>query len=358
MSCEYTIFSKKNGNLEQADVFYESMDVNCPYNYPSYLNILAGYLYDNLELVFFAMDTGMGKILYPFFKRSLDNIFQISEDFADYSDIISSWYYGGPIITKADNESELVKIYSKAFTEYCSKENIIAEFVRFDPNVENHIHFTDYYNIEYNRETVPVDLQKEYEEIWNGYKGRCRTAIKKAIKSEIKIFKDIRPELIDEFSEIYQKEMERKADSKHYFFPREFFHELIKILPDNFKYFFAYHNDTLCGGTIIYFKGDTVYDFLMATKVDFWKYQPNNILLDYAIKWAKSNGYNVFDLMGGRNGVFKFKSSFSKLRRKFYIGKRVYNDKIYSKLEKITYKIMDSKFSSKFFPVYRQLEDI
>jgi lipid II:glycine glycyltransferase (peptidoglycan interpeptide bridge formation enzyme) len=241
---------------------------------------------------------------------------------------------------------------------FCHTNKVISEFVRFDPNIDNHSFLFTYYAIQQNRETVRIDLQKAYEEIWAGYEGRCRTAIRKAVKTGVSISEDVGPDEVNAFFEIYQKEMERKADSNHYFFNREFFHELATTMGDKFKYFLAYYEGKLCGGTIIYFGESTVYDFLMATSLQYWKYQPNNILLDYAVKWAKSKGFKLFDLMGGREGVFKFKSSFSSLRSKFYTGKKIYNPEIYSELEKISKKIAHNKFRTEFFPVYRQLEDL
>jgi predicted N-acyltransferase len=356
MADTYKIFSEKNNNLDRAEAFYGQMDQACIYNFPIYLNILSDYLYEDIELNIFALESENGKIFYPFFKRSLKDIPLIPREFHKYHDIIGSRYYGGPMVSVQKKKETLVKAYEKAFSHYCAKENIIAEFVRFDPNIQNHLYFDEYYDIKFNRETVHVNLDQEYTSIWNGYKGRCRTAIRKATKNNIVVSEEISPDRIDSFAKIYQAEMERKADSKHYFFSTKFFHRMIEIMSDNFKFFFAFHDDTMCGGTIVYCKDNIAYDFLMATHMDFWKFQPNNILLDSAIKWSKSNGFQVFDLMGGRKGVFKFKSSFSDMRQKFFIGKKTHNDSIYSRLEKVTLNLTEEKYNADFFPVYRQLE--
>ena len=351
----YRIFSKKENNLNLAADIYNSLDLPCPYNFPAYMVILSRHLYDNIDLNVFWFQSGSGKVFYPFFRRSLENCPGIEEKYRGYSDIIGSWYFGGPNVY-AENGPELIKEYGRAFSRFCAKENIVAEFVRFDPNVENHLDVESLYDIRLNRETVWVDLTGDEDLIWKNYKGRCRTAVRKAQNHGITVRESKSPEHVDAFAEIYQAEMERKADSRHYYFSKAFFRELIQTLPGEFKFFFAFHNNTLCGGTLLYFKGDTVYDFLMATGVEFWKYQPNNILLHSAIMWAKSQGFRIFDLMGGRPGVFGFKSSFSDLRQRFFVGRKIYHPEIYQDLEKMTAKRAGKTFNPEFFPVYRQLE--
>lgn len=373
MAYEYKIFSGKNKNLDQAREFYNGMDRACIYNFPPYLDILAEYLYEDIELNIFVLWSENGKIFYPFFKRSLQDISMVPREFHKYYDIIGSWYYGGPMVSISMEKGDLAKKdlakedlekqnlavnFERAFSRYCKEENIIAEFVRFDPNIENHLYFDEYYDIRFNRETVHVNLDHDYPSIWKGYRGRCRTAIRKAKKNNILVSENISPDRVDSFAKIYQAEMERKADSRHYFFSNKFFHRMVETLPDHFKFFFAFHGETLCGATIIYHKDDIAYDFLMATHIDFWKFQPNNILLDSAIQWAKAEGLQVFDLMGGRKGVFTFKSSFSDLRQKFFIGKKIHNTSIYSQLEQITLTLTREKYNADFFPVYRQLETL
>ncbi len=350
------IFSRKNNTLDQAAEIYGKIDKACLYNIPEYLNILSDYLYEDIELNIFVLRSDNGIIFYPFFKRALKDIPMMPEAYHACYDIIGSWYYGGPMVS--GQTEKLIVDYADGFSRYCENEGIIAEFVRFDPNIGNHRYFDRYYDICRNRETVYVDLSQDYPSIWNGYRGRCRTAVRKAIKNNIKISDKITPDRIQGFANIYQAEMERKADSRHYFFSSQFFHRLVQTMPDQFKYFFAFHGDTLCGGTIVYHRNDIAYDFLMATHIDFWKYQPNNILLDCAIKWAKSNGCTVFDLMGGRPGVFRFKSSFSNLRQYFYTGTKIYNHAVYSELEQITLDLVGDACNSDFFPAYRQLETL
>lgn len=360
MAPTFHIFSEENRNLHEAVDAYRSMDRPCPYNLPAYLDILAEHLYDDIRLTVFFLSTPNGQVFYPFFKRSLKTVPRIPAEYHGYSDLIGSWYFGGPMVQAARDGlsagADLTADYSTAFSAFCGDQDVIAEFIRFDPCLETHSFFDGYYDLTLNRDTVYVDLEQSYDAIWKGYKGRCRTAVRKAMKNNIRVSRTVTPERIDAFAAIYQAEMERKADSKHYFFSPGFFHDITEKLPDHFTWFFAFHGETLCGATIVYHTEEIAYDYLMATAVDYWQYQPNNILLDTAIKWACARGIRMFDLMGGRPGVFNFKSCFSDKRQKFYTGKRIHNQDVYARLVHMTREFSGASYNTDFFPVYRQLE--
>jgi hypothetical protein len=357
MTPKITIYSEQNKNLDQAADALESMQMDCPYNRPDYMTLLATHLYRDGRLHVFFFRSDNGQVYYPFFKRPLKTIARIPEPFHKYHDIIGSWYFGGPVTAVFTDRHRLLDEYSAAFSDFCATENIVAEFIRFDPALENHLFSSGYHEVTLNRDTVYIDLGQPYEQIWNSYSGRCRTAVRKALKNDIRVSEHVTAGRIEAFARIYQSEMERKADSRHYFFSSRFFTDLITALPGRFKFFFAFHKDRLCGGTLVYYSRKIAYDYLMATDVDSWKYQPNNLLLDTAVRWAGSRGIAVFDLMGGRPGVFRFKSSFSDLRRPFFTGKKIHMPNIYAKVAQLTRELKKEAYQPDFFPVYRQLED-
>jgi hypothetical protein len=357
MTPEITIYSEQENNLDQAADVLATMQMDCPYNRPDYMSLLSKHLYRDgwLHVFFFRSDNG--QVYYPFFKRPLRTIGRMPKPFHKYHDIIGSWYFGGPMASVFTDRQRLLDEYMAAFSDICAEQNIVSEFIRFDPGLENHLFSRGYHEVTLNRDTVYIDLAQPYEQIWNRYQGRCRTAVRKAVKSDITISDHVTADRIDAFARIYHSEMERKADSRHYFFSSRFFTDVAAALPDRFKYFFAFHKDRLCGATLVYYTHGIAYDYLMATDVDSWKYQPNNLLLDTAVRWAKSQGIAVFDLMGGRPGVYRFKSSFSDLRRPFFIGKKIHMPGVYAHLAQITRDLKKETHNPDFFPVYRQIEE-
>jgi len=357
MTHKIVIYSEQEKNLDRAADALASIQMDCPYNQPDYMSLLANHLYPDSQLNVFFFRSDNGQVYYPFFKRPLKSIARMPEPFHRYHDIIGSWYFGGPLAVVSTDRRRLLAEYAKAFSDFCAAENIVSEFIRFDPGLENHLFSSGYHEVILNRDTVYIDLELPYEQIWNEYRGRCRTAVRKALKNDIRVSDRVTVERIEAFARIYQSEMERKADSRHYFFSTRFFTDVAAVLPDQFKYFFAFHKDRLCGATLVYYTQKIAYDYLMATDVDFWKYQPNNLLLDTAVRWAKSQGIAVFDLMGGRPGVFHFKSSFSDLRRPFFTGKKIHLPDVYAQLAEITQGLKKEAHNPDFFPVYRQIEE-
>jgi len=71
--------------------------------------------------------------------------------------------------------------------------------------------------------------------------------------------------------------------------------------------------------------------------------------------YFKNKGVPVFDLQGGREGVYNFKKSFSKDRASFYTAGVVHNSSVYNELTRCKEKYVVSD-TSDFFPRYRLKE--
>ena len=57
------------------------------------------------------------------------------------------------------------------FSKYCKDTGIVSEFIRFDPNLNNHTYFNDLMPITQNRHTVFIDLKQSKEDIWKNILG-------------------------------------------------------------------------------------------------------------------------------------------------------------------------------------------
>ena len=90
----------------------------------------------------------------------------------------------------------------------------------------------------------------------------------------------------------------------------------------------------------------------MATLHEYQKYQANNLLLYEAMLFFKKKGVPIFDLQGGREGVYNFKKSFSKNRANFYTAGIVHNRSVYNELIRYKEKYTGSG-TFDFFPQYR-----
>jgi len=93
-----------------------------------------------------------------------------------FADIQSPYGYGGPVASTADGEF-LAEAWV-SFRQWCKENNVLAEFIRFHPLLENWC----YYHGESfeDRQTVWIALQGH--DLLSSYSVRARTAVRKAVK--------------------------------------------------------------------------------------------------------------------------------------------------------------------------------
>ena len=126
-----------------------------------------------------------GIVLYPFLIRRINDLkfFQQKKITEVFYDITSPYGYGGPLVKYNDrsNKKLLVDGFIKEFSLFCKKNNIVSEFIRFHPLMENHDNFINRLEIEKMNSVIYVDLSITEEKIWRNYKRNNRENIKKAI---------------------------------------------------------------------------------------------------------------------------------------------------------------------------------
>ncbi len=354
-----TILDLSPGRIGLWREFYERLARKTVYQSPDYIRALALHLGGRAELFIHGADDHF--IYYPYFKRSLAGLpfaKTCGLDLSKHHDIVSSWYYGGPEFSTGDAggasmREKRMSDFRERFHRYCTGARIVSEFVRFDPNLKNHACFGGHRSVMYNRETVYVDLTLSDEEIWKGYKGRCRTAVRKGREHPTEVVLLDPSDFIDPFYDMYRAEMIRKNAHGHYRFPKAFFEGLVEGLGEGALLFGLFFDGRFIGGTICLIdRFGVAYDYLTATAPEYWKYQINNILFHRVILRCKRAGARIYDFHGGRDGVAFFKQSFSSSRGIFYVGEFIHDDRMYDLLTSAKNKGRPAPPSG-FFPAYR-----
>jgi len=350
MAAEHVFTTEDHSSWSEC---YDRLDSPSPYHAPEYLTRLAGnFEHESEQAKAFVVEDGDELVYYPFLERSLRSLpFAETTDLPldEYSDIVSSWYYGGPIASTGAN-SALKDEFLDAFEAFCRETGIVAEFIRFDPNVENHAQFKDL-EPTHNRQTIPVDLNQSPEDIWDGYEGRNQRAIKQALDTDIVIEPSHEPADWAAFHEIYTNAMEARDAAEHYRFPLMFFESLLEQ-PALATILIARYHDDVIGGFIVLHDDRIGHHYLSASNPDYWDKRVNNLLYHEVVMHMQKTGREVFDFQGGRPGVFKFKKGFSPDRGAFYIGKRTHLPEVYEQL------VVDASShgidtASGYFPAYR-----
>lgn len=354
------IFAGAENSINEWSRYYNIISRKGIYHCPQYIRVLEKHSGNPTELFIYEINDN-NFIYYPYFKRSLEKLpfAQHCKSFPHgYFDIDSSWYYGGPLL-QSDHptmKDKLVTSFPKAFLDYCKASKIVSEFIRFDPNLSNYKYFGKLLPLSKNRDTVYVDLSQPEDDIWMKMEGRARTAIRKAKKMGVKVHASNNKENLIKFCDIYALEMERKEALPHYRFNQQFIFRIFDAIGERIQLIYAEIDGTfISGGIFIYELGQAAHYYLMATHQSYRHYQANNLILYEAMRFFKSKGIKIFDLQGGREGVYYFKKSFSKNRAPFFTSGIVRNATVYDKLVKLKENHLGPQ-ETDFFPLYRLKE--
>jgi len=319
-----------------------------------------GRLYEKIEngkVDIFEYKNELGSIRNMFIKREIP----MKIDNKTYYDLITPYGYGGPIIVNCiDNISrqKLVQEYYKSFKTYCEANDIVSEFIRFHPILENHNDFKDIYNVQYMRKTLGTNLKDFDDPIQSEFSKKCRNVIRRALRNGITFKIEKNPDKLDEFKDIYYSTMDRNNANEYYYFDDEYFNNIISNFKENIILVKAiYEEKTIAAGLYFVFN-KIIHEHLSGTLNEYLELSPAYIL-GYAVTlWGKENGYELIHHGGGRSNsehdsLFKFKKKFAKNTEfDFYVGKKVWNIEVYNKLCEL--KGIDR--NTEFFPAYRSNE--
>ena len=324
--------------------YYDRLPVKNVYALPKYIKFLEWHYGD--EALLFVYGDEDSFVYFPHFRKRLDDrdlLPSAGMKLRDRCHIHSSWYYGGPLTNPVDPDKSFRSAFFGAWSEYTRGSGAVTEFVRFDANLGNQSLFPES-EVAYDRETVFVDLSQDDEAIWMGFNQSNRWAVNRARRDgvEITVRAADEGEYWATFAAVYHSEMERKQAPPHLFFDRGYFDRLRTDLADNVCLVVSSVDSEMCGGVILIFGERHCFGFLSATHPKYWKSQVNNLGWAESVWWAKAQGFEVFDLMGGRPGVFKFKSHFSKARGRFFVRKAVHDSQLFEELMTVSRRARES----------------
>lgn len=265
-----------------------------------------------------------------------------------YFDFATPYGYGGWIIEGND-----VETLNGEYENWCRKNGIVSEFVRFHPLVKNHRYCEAFYNVDKLGEVVHMDLSDK-EDIWNNITSKNRNVIRKAIKNGIEIYNGRYPEIYDKFRIIYNETMDKDNAEDYYYFGKGFYHSILEDLSQNAQVFYAEKDGEVIAAAIVLAANGYMNYHLSGSKKEYSSFAPTNLLLYKAALWGNTNGCRTFYLGGGvgsgEDSLFKFKKAFYKGNlNHFYIGKKIFDRDTYDEL----LSIRDENVQDSFFPLYR-----
>ncbi|WP_180025388.1 GNAT family N-acetyltransferase [Acinetobacter sp. YH16049] len=296
------------------------------------------------------LEDGKNCAFFPLIKRNIKN--------TAYFDLITPYGYGGVAFKKATDIDFKEKVFEE-LNQHLSTTNCISVFLRLHPLL-NKVVVADGAVFE-NGTTLAIKLNNSYPEIYSKYSSGHKYDLKKSKKNENICIIDHTDFLyFDDFIEIYLETMRYLDASDFYFFDKEYFYRMKKLLAEKLKLVVVKLNDQIIGASLFMLHNGIIQYHLSGTTIEGRKYQPSKLILDYMVNWGVSQGYTFLHLGGGVGGqqdaLYKFKKGFSADDYSFYTVRLITNNNIYRTLcSDLNFTDVEIDNISDFFPLYRKV---
>lgn len=271
-------------------------------------------------------------------------------DKGTWFDLITPYGYGGWVLEGSGDTTKL----DNAYAAFCRKKNIVCEFVRFHPMLDNAYQMEQIYDVVYLGHTIAMDLT-DADTIWANIISKNRNMIRKAEKNGIEIVHGQEPENFVAFKKMYDDTMSKDQAETYYFFGDQFYESVRSDLTNNAQVFTAiYEGRPIAAAIMIYANGRLNYH-LSGSDITYRSLAPTNLLLYKAALWGSEHGMKTFHLGGGigshEDNLYKFKRAFYRGEpRQFAVGKKKFMPDVYEKLN----DLRAGAPASSFFPEYRR----
>lgn len=297
------------------------------YYSPEYYSLYQNYGDGEARCFVFEQDGEV--VLYPFLINPITPLgYKLDKE---YYDIQGAYGYNG-IITSSE-DADFIAAFWEAFDAYCQENDIVAEFTRFHPLLNNQRLASPKMKTFFSRHTVALDLTDD--DIWmHQISSKNRNMIRKAEKEEVTI---VESDDYETFRRLYDGTMTDLHAENFYFFPKSYYDEYKQTFKGESMLCLAMLNGKAIAGSMFMFSDDYAHYHLSARDREYSRYAANNLILWYAIQKAKKHGCKWFHFGGGTTGndddsLLKFKKEFSKTLCEFWIGKRVHNQAVYDQI--------------------------
>lgn len=322
--------------------------------HPDYVRLFAREG-DHVRCAVMPTESG-GCILYPFIQRPLANELWAADE--NVWDITTPYGYGGPFVwSYIDKEAD---IFWSEFEAWAAEEGIVSSFARLSLFPGQIIPFNG--TIEVDRPNIVRSLDVTQDELWYDYDHKVRKNVKKAKRSGLSVKVDLMGKHLEDFFKIYYSTMDRRNASAMYYFPRNFFHSIVKNLSGQFAFFYTLHEGKVVSTELILISVEYLYSFLGGTLSEAFSMRPNDLLKHEIIDWGRQLGKKAFILGGGvagRDGIFRYKQSFAPTGEiSFMVAKKVHNSQVFKRITKRRSKWESAQGNDwhprpGFFPDYR-----
>ena len=253
-----------------------------------------------------------------------------------YFDFETPYGYGGPITNT--NDLEWIENAISLMCAHFAHQNYICGFVRFHPLLNNAQYCQGKMDVLRDRQTISIPLAGNKEKIWNEQiSSKNRNMIRKAQKNEVEFCAEHDFSSLHDFVRLYENTMERvQAESFYYFMPSYYEAFATALKGKAFLGIVKQQGTPICAALFMYSDCYGHYHLSGGSRTG-GSTGASNLMLWKAALEMKKLGVREMHLGGGasanlEDSLFKFKKSFSKNEKNFYIGKMIFNPAAYREI--------------------------
>ena len=303
-------------------------------------------------------EDAVSRMCYVVMKKDIseDSRFENSLEKNVYFDFTTPYGYGGPLAEGTFAASGQQAFFDELI-QYCKSENIVSQFLRFHPLLNNQGVFSMVTENRYVHDTIYIDTSCE-NLIFSNMDSSNRNKVRKAHSAGIHVVKRPMSDFTA-FFDMYCETMRRHDADAYYYFRQDYFDFINRSFAENAAIFYAVLDDKPIAGAMFLFNENMMHYHLASVHQEYRSSAAGTLLLYEAAMWAAQNGIGRLHLGGGLNendSLFGFKKQFNKHGRvPFYIGRTVFDNEAYHRLLQIRNQ-MDPEFdiNNPFLIQYRR----
>lgn len=341
-------------NIDIYTEYYKNAVVKTIYHDPYFL--LAEEKAEMYDIYLYIYEEQDAFAVLPSVKRRVNDIDIFAKETVDYYDLITPHEYSG--ILSNINDFRLFRRFYKSLKEFCTCNNIIFQFVRFNPYSEEYKAAKEEgINVVFSDSQNWIDCT---DDVLLHFQKRKARYVRSAIKSGMQCKEVEKNEQnVRTFFGYYTKAMDRLQARRFLYFNYEYF---LKLCQCEFTKLFFVTDDKMES----YFSGIIIlcdrYHKRMYHHLSFRNAEAGNVhSMEYMLwatsEWAKEHGYECMHLGGGSGQLHQFKDECTDKRVDYFCGNVVYLPSAYQRFSDVFCEKYPEEKDSGYLPIYRSNGD-
>jgi len=279
---------------------------------------------------------------WPYLLRRIEGIDGVPD--SEASDVTSVYGYPGPLAWGCEPGDSFIANAWDSIVDLWREQGVVSAFTRFNPLLDNAAllrgerfgsdgpaRHDD--GVTVAGSTVSVDLTVGEEVTRSRYGHDLRRRIDATRRTGLATIHDEGWIHLSAFASMYRETMDRNVASDYYYFDEDDFRRLRAALVGQLHLLVTLVDDSVAAAGLFTEFGGIAQMHLAASSEAWLHRSPIKVLVDDAIRWARSRGNLVLHLGGGRGGqedsLYWFKSRFSPRRHDFQIGRWIIDRRRY-----------------------------